>query len=272
MQPTHTIQKDFHKYFPVSTSLMAEAVRQSVRDFYGYAWTMEDICDNPALPREEKRQQLRLLRVTLQEHNTELLPDWALGYQILLDQGRLSPLHGEHLWQAAWQDTEQDRYLTMEEVLAHVRLAAVPIGRGVMEITGEKEVDRAAADALCIALMLIDILQNARADYLLRQRVYLPQHWLEEAGVSDKVLTKKETGPKLRLLFNDWLDEVESQLTRAAFLPGSLQQRRLRGEIKSILATTRELTRKLRRSDPMAGKIRLTGSERFFAGLGALFK
>lgn len=267
MQPTHTIQKDSHRYFPLSPRLLPEALRQPMRDFYGYAWTLEEISDSTALAREEKRQQLRLLRVTLQEHHTDLLPDWALGYQILIDQGRLSPLHGEHLWQAAWQVTEQDRYLTMEEVLTHARMAAAPIGRGIMEILGEKEVDRAGVDAFCVALWLLETLQNVRADYLLRHRVYLPQHALEEAGISDKVLTKKETGPKLRLVFNDWLEEAASQLKRTAYLTESVQNKLLRKELKILISQKNTLTRKLLKADPMAGKVRLSGWESFWAGL-----
>jgi phytoene/squalene synthetase len=233
---------------------------------------MEEICSHSALQREEKRQQLRVLRMTIQERNTELMPDWAIGYHIMLEQKRLSPLHGEHLWEAAWQDTEKDKYLTMEEVLNYARMAAAPVGRAVMEIAGEKEVDRAALDSFCMALLLIDHLQNARGDYLLRNRTYLPQHWLEEAGISDKVLTKKETGPRLRKVFNDWLEEVEKQLQRAHFLPVSLQNKKLKSELKFILATRRALVKKIAKTDPMTHKITLTPWEEFRVGLGALFR
>ena len=270
MQPTHTIQKNSHKYFPVRPEWLAEAVRQPLRDFYGYLWTIDEIVNHAAMQREEKRQQLRVLRLTIGERNTELMPDWALGYHIMLEQKRLSPIHGEHLWQAAWQDTEKDKYLTFEEVMEYARMAAAPIGRAVMEIVGEKEVDRAALDSFSIALLLMDHLQHVRAEYLLRGRTYLPQHWLEEAGISDKVLSKKETGPRLRKVFNDWLDETEKHLQRASFLPASVQNKKLKSELKFILATRKKLAQKLRKSDVMTYKIRLTPWEEFCAGLSAL--
>ncbi len=271
MQPARITQKDYHDSFPISARLLPEESRQKVIDFYGFAKGMEEICDNPALPREEKRQQLRVLKVTMQENTPDLLPDWAMGYHWLLVNGGISPGHGEQLWQASWQDTEKTHYLTMDEVLAYARLAAAPIGRGVLEIMKETGAERGAVDALCMGLQLLDHLQNVRSDYLLRQRVYLPRHWMEEAGISEKVLTKKETGPKLRQVFDLWLDEVDKLLHYARHLPGSLQNKRLRWEVQAILACALELAKKLRQADPMAGKVRLTGWEKLKATIRGWF-
>lgn len=258
-------------YFPFSPEWLKEELRQPVRDFLSFIHTMEEITANAQLPREEKRQQLRLLRVTLQEKNTELLPDWALGYHILLEQKRLSPLHGEHLWQAYWQETEKDHYLTMAEVLEFSRLMAAPIGRGYMEIAGEMEIDRVALDGLCVAMHLMYLLQQVRQDYLLRHVVYLPLHVLEEAGISEKVLSKKETGPKLRQVFNLWCDEIDLHLARTVTLPESIRQGKLRREIKHIMAVQMELARLIRKSDPMAGRIRLSSMEMFLTRLFSRF-
>ena len=260
----HTL---LHMLFPFSPEWLKEELRQPARDFLQYIRTMEEIVETPNLAREEKRAQLRLLRLTLQEKNTELMPDWAMGYHILIEQKRLSPLHGEQLWQAFWQETEKDRYLTFEEVMAFSRSFAAPIGRGFLEIAGEGEADRGAVDGLCIGLHLMQMLQNVRSDYLLHQRVYLPKHWLEESGISEKVLSKKETGPKLREVFSLWCDEIDTQFNRATALPASLKNRKLRSETKHILATQIELSRLLRKGDPMAGKLRLSGVEAFVAKL-----
>lgn len=265
MQPTRYHPKEYHESFPVASRLLPEAWRQKVLDFYSFARGIDDICDNPALPREEKRQQLRVIKLALQENTPELLPGWAVPYHRLLLDQVLAPLPGEQLWQACWQDTEKNRYLTFEEVLSYAKLSAAPVGRAVLEIAKEMEVERAASDALCIALQLLDHLQDARSDYLLRQRVYLPQHWLEEAGISEKVLMKKETGPKLRKVFDLWLDETDKLLAYARHLPRSLNNRRLRGEVRAILACAQALSRKLRREDPMSRKVQLTGWERFTA-------
>ncbi len=262
---------DPHLFFPFSPTLLAEELRQPASDFLAFIRRMEEISHHPNLPREEKRQQLRLLRLTLQEHNTELLPEWALGYHILLEQRRLSPQHGEQLWQAAWQSTEKDSYLTLEEVINYVRMAAAPIGRGFLEIARETDADRAATDGLSCALQLIQLLQNVRSDYLLHQRVYLPKHWLEEAGISDKVLSKKETGPRLRGIFNQWIDEIDSQLQKANALPATLKNRKLKAEVKRVLAMSHEFARLLRKSDPMMGRIRLSTAEIFLAKIFSRF-
>jgi phytoene/squalene synthetase len=262
--------KDFHDFFPIPLALLPESHRQAVQDFYGFIAHLEGICNDPTLPREEKRQQLRLLRLTLQEHNTELLPEWALGYLILCDQERLSPQHGENLWQSFWQSTEQSHFRTMAEILAWSRLASAPIGRGVLEILEENEADPAATDALCMALHLVHLLQQTRRLYMQEQQVILPTHLLEAAGISEKVLEKNEAGPKLRVVIALWLDEVDSLLQHAAPLAASIKNSRLRGQIKMIQCGTVALSKKIRKGDVMAGKIRLSGWEQLLASLRSL--
>lgn len=271
MQPARFTPRDYHESFPVASRMLPEGARQKILDFYSFARGMDEICDSPSLPREEKRHQLRSLKVMLQESAPEMLPDWALGYHWLLVNHALSPVHGEQLWQACWQDTEKSHYLSFEEVVAYARLSAAPVGRAVLDLMNETGAEQSASDALCIALQLLDHLQDVRADYLLRQRVYLPRHWLEEAGLSDKVLAKKETGPKLRLVFDRWLDETDKLLHYARHLPGSLRDRRLRWEVQAILACARALSHKLRHGDPMAGKVRLSGWEKLSATVNGWF-
>lgn len=269
MQPARLSPDAYDENFPVASRLLLPQWRGPILDFYSYIRGLDEISDAPDLKREKKRQQLRLIRIAVQKRNSEMLPKWALGYFGQLQRGRMSPQHGEQLWQAFWQDTEKSRYHNFQEVLDYCKLSAAPVGRAVLEIAGEKNPNLLASDALCIALQLLNHLQDVRGDYIQRRRCYLPQDWLLAAGLSDKVLRKAETGPKLRKVFNQWLDETDKLLKIAGKLPRSIRHRRLRWEVKIILALAQELSRKLRRSDPMRHKVRLTKTERFFAAIGA---
>ena len=256
--------------FPVASKLLPEQWRQPILDFYSYLRGLDDISDSPTLKREAKRDQLRLVRLGLQEDQPEILPKWALPYYQRLQSGNLSPEHGEALWQAFWQDTEKQRYSNFDEVLAYCRLSANPVGRAVLEISGEANPHYAAADALCTALQLINHLQDVRSDYLERGRIYLPQDWLAKAGLSEKVLGKAETGPKLRHIFTQWLEEIDRLLHQAKPLPKSTRHRGLRWELKIILAFARALSRKLRKADPMARSVKLSKSQQTLIAVGAI--
>lgn len=238
--------------------------------FYSFLRGMDDISDSPVLQREEKREQLRMIRLGFQENQPEMLPEWALPYYKQVQDKKLSHEHGDKLWQAFWQDTEKSHYRSFSEVVSYCKLSAVPVGRAVLEISGEPKPKLAAADALCIALQLINHLQDVRSDYLERKRVYLPQDWLEQQGLSEKVLHKAETGPKLRHVLNMWLDEIDKYLRQAGHLPNSIRHRGLRWELRIMLALARGLARKLRRADSMAEHVKLGKFHRAILGLGAI--
>jgi len=256
--------------FPVASKLLPPQWRRPILDFYAFIRGMDEIADDPALKREEKRDQLRVIRLALQEDQPEMLPKWALPYYERMQAGTWSKTYGDTLWEAFWQDTEKLRYRNFDEVLAYCQKSAVPVGRAVLEITKEPQPKLAAADALCTALQLLDHLQDVRGDYQRLGRIYLPQDWMAAEGLGEKVLEKAETGPKLHKLFAQWLDEVDKLLRQAGNLPRSIRHRGLRWELRIILALARGLSRKLRHSDPMARRVRLSNLHKSLLTLGAV--
>ena len=257
--------------FPVASKWLPARWREPILDFYAFARGLDNIADDPILPREEKRQLLRVIKLGLTERNPEMVPIWAHPYLQLLFEKRLSPKHGEALWQAFWQDTEKSRYRSFAEVLRYCRLSAAPVGRAVLDIAGEAKAERKAADALCIALQLLNHLQDVHEDFTERDRIYLPQQWLEQAGLAEEVLQKQHMGPKLRSVFTKWLDETDKLLTIAKRLPKSVKSWQLRYEIKIIIALACSLSRKLREHDPMERAVKLTKREKKRATRRGLF-
>lgn len=256
--------------FPVASALLPQAWRAPIFDFYRFVRELDDIADHPQLAREEKREKLRLIRLALREKRDDLLPEWALPYVQQIEAERFSAQHGDQLWQAFWQDTEKSRYRNFAELMAYCTLSANPVGRALLEIAEEPNPNLAAADALCSALQLLNHLQDVRSDYLQRQRIYLPQAWLAEAGLAEKVLEKAQTGAKLRSVFDSWLDEIDALLRQAGHLPRSLRHRGLRWEVRVMLALARGLSRKLRKADPMAKKVKLGKLHRSLLSIGGI--
>jgi farnesyl-diphosphate farnesyltransferase len=267
-QPAVYEPEAYDENFPVASRLLQKEWRAPILSFYSFIRGMDEISDSPTLAHEQKRQQLRLIKIALKKENPELLPEWAQSYYHYVTEGKFSGQYGELLWKAFWQDTEKHRYHHFSEVIDYCKYSAAPVGRAVLEIAGEKHPNLIASDALCIALQLLNHLQDLRSDYLTRERCYLPQSWLREVGIHESVLEKKRTGPKLRRVQDRWLDETDKLLKVATRLPRSIRNRRLRWEIKIILAWAQELSRKLRRRDPLRERVKLTKLERTLAAVG----
>lgn len=270
MQQNRINSKRAEENFPVASKLLPELWRRPILDFYSFVRGMDEIADSSVIQREEKREKLRRIRLAIQEEQPDMLPEWSQNYYQRIENQDFSPEHGDKLWKAFWMDTEKNRYRNFDEVLEYCQLSAVPVGRAVLEISKERKPKLGAADALCTALQLLNHLQDARADYLDLNRVYLPQDWFHKTGISEKVLEKAETGPKLRLVFNLWLNEVDKLLRQAGHLPRSIRHRGLRWELRIILAYARALSRKLRKSDPMARRVKLGNFHRAMLGIGAV--
>jgi hypothetical protein len=97
----------------------------------------------------------------------------------------------------------------------------------------------------------------------------VPLTWFEQAKVSPERLVETESDERQRAVYDRLLDQVDALLTRAEPLPRLIENRRLRLESSVVLTLARALARKLRRCDPLAGKVKLTVAGRAaFALLG----
>jgi hydroxysqualene synthase len=248
--------------FPVASWLLPKAWRKEVLAFYYYVRELDDIADHPHLSKEEK--QARLLE-SRQLGKQEVRKSGSQEkHSSLTDDRRLTTDdYASQLWQAFWQDTEKQRYETMEEVIAYCRLSAAPVGRAVLTIAGETKANLEASDAICIALQLINHLQDIKSDYLERDRIYLPQVWLKRAGVTEAALGATHSTPSLRQeVYEPWLDRVDDLLHQGEALLPTLQSWRLKAEIFLIHRWAKSLAKRLRYEDPLAKEIKLTRWER----------
>jgi hypothetical protein len=89
-------------------------------------------------------------------------------------------------------------------------------------------------------------------------------------GITVEVLRGPAETPELRAVFDRLLDRVDA-LNRAAIdLPRLTRSRRLRLETAVIVGLAHRLTRRLRRGDPVARRVRLTKGDAIASALAAL--
>jgi len=143
----------------------------------------------------------------------------------------------------------------------------MPVGRQVLDLHGESRATWPANDALCAALQVLNHLQDCVADYHALDRVYLPEQILAAHGAAIADLDRPVATPGLRATLDTLLDRTDRLIEIAASLPGSVADWRLRAETATIVALARRLSGRLRRGDPVAGRVKLMGGD-FAASLG----
>lgn len=241
----------------MASRLLPIHARAGILHFYAFARNADDIADNPALTAEEKLARLERLRLGLGSGNRHMVPDWAHAYMDDIDADRTSQKHGLDLLSAFQQDVRQNRYATFDELLDYCARSAVPVGRSVLEFCREDKADLTAADALCSALQLLNHLRDVGEDYRQLDRIYLPQTWLKAEGADEDALGEDASSPALKQVYRIYLSECAVLLARAAPLPQSIRDMRLRLELAVTLELASAIHHRLKVSDPLAKTVRI---------------
>ncbi|TNC48494.1 squalene synthase HpnC [Rubellimicrobium rubrum] len=249
--------------FPVGSMLIRHDLRGIVHLFYRFARAADDIADDVHLSKEDK-----LLRLAWHESGLDGDPDGSPDGRALAALDRPEPAsHARQLLAAFRWDAGGGTCDTWSDLLAYCDDSANPVGRFLLDLHGESRAAWTMSDRLCTALQVLNHLQDLKADHLHLSRRYLPLVWMGEEGARPEDLTAPAMSPALRRVVDRTLDRCDALLDGAEGLPASLASRRLAGEAASILWLARRLSARLRRADPIAGRVAPSGSEFARAGL-----
>jgi farnesyl-diphosphate farnesyltransferase len=242
--------------FPVGSLLIRPALRRHVHAFYAFARNADDIADSAVLLPAEKIARLDVMEAVLLGEQASGSPS-ATGLRSSLAETGISEKHSCDLLRAFRQDATKNRYATWNELLDYCRYSAMPVGRHVLDLHDEDSCTHEPSDALCASLQVLNHLQDCQADLRALDRCYLPEDLLEQHGASVGDLTAGAASAGLQGCFAVMLDEVEKLNRAAEALPLLVRSRRLRLETAVILGLAQRLTRRLRRGDPVAGRVKL---------------
>ena len=248
-----------YENFPVGSWLLSRRVRLHVLCFYRFARAADDIADNEALSVEEKIARLDRFGDALsgrEMHDSACETAHKMRESLVVTG--VSPQHCADLLTAFKLDATKLRYRNWDDLIGYCTLSAVPVGRYLLDLHGGSRDDYVASDALCLALQVINHLQDCRDDYLKLNRVYLPQDWMDVESVSLDSLGQTHTNPQLRAVFDRVIVETRALLTIATTLPAGLVSRRLAMESGATLTVAWRLVRLLEQKDPLMRRIGLT--------------
>ena len=246
--------------FPVGSHLIRPALRPHVHAFYRFARNADDVADNGDLAPEDKLARLDRMGAVLTGRAEAGAPS-ALALRASLDATGVTPQHSLDLLDAFRQDAVKLRYADWDELMAYCRLSAMPVGRHMLDLHGEARDTHAPSDALCAALQVLNHLQDCAGDLATLDRCYLPQDAIAAAGVTIEDLRAPAASPGLRRVLDGLLDRVDRLNEAASDLPRRVRDRRLRVETAVIAGLARRLTRRLRRQDPLAGRVKLSKAD-----------
>ena len=249
--------------FPVGSRLIRAELRPHVHAYYGFARAIDDIADNAVLPPPVKIARLDAMeaavlgRLSPSSGGTSGELAHAQRLRASLAVTGIDASTATDLIVAFRRDALQPRTESWDELAWYCRYSANPVGRYLLALHGEGPESLAASDALCTALQLLNHLQDCKADLAELDRCYIPRPWLEREGLDAGILREDRCRPALRRVLDRLLDEVDRLNRQAAALPGLVADRRMRLEAAVIVGLSHRLAARLRREDPLAGRVKL---------------
>jgi squalene synthase HpnC len=255
--------------FPVGSALIRRSLRPHVHAYYAFARNADDIADAPSLAPEDKIARLDTMQAVLLGECDNGAPS-AARLRASLAQTGVTPRHATDLLIAFRQDATKQRYASWEELFDYCRTSAMPVGRYLLDLHGESEATHPGSDALCASLQVLNHLQDCAGDLTAMDRCYLPQDLLTQQGAGLADLRAGAATPALRHVLDTLLDRCDGLNATAASLAPACHSRGMRLESAVIVGLARRLAARLRRQDPLAGRVKLGRGDIAFALLGAL--
>jgi hydroxysqualene synthase len=243
--------------FPVGSWLIRAELRPHVHAFYRFAREADDIADNPALTADEKLRRLDRMGEVVESGLGDDAPSARAMRDSLIETG-VTAQHCHDILRAFRMDATKLRYRDWEDLMGYCRYSASPVGRQVLDLHGESRDTWPSNDALCSALQVLNHLQDCVADHKDLDRVYLPTELLERFGSRIEDLDLPAATLGLRATLDHLLDRTADLVREAAGLPPRVVASGLRRETAVIVSLAERLTARLRRGDPVAGRVKLT--------------
>lgn len=252
--------------FPTASLILAKPLRAKVMAFYRFVRTADDIGDSPDLAPEEKLARLGAMAAALADPATTM-PEAAA-----MHRHQVGTEEAAKMLLAFRQDALQNRYPDWAALEGYCAHSADPVGRMLLRLHGDgaNREANAAADGLCTALQVLNHLQDLVPDRKALDRIYLPVPWMDCAGGEAAFFDPANT-ERRRAVLDAALDRVAEQLDRASALGRTLKSERLAIQSRMTISLARRLLARLRRHDPVLGRVKLSKLD-FVQALAGAFR
>jgi len=244
--------------FPVGSWLLSQKIRFKILIFYKFARAADDIADSANLSSNEKIKRLNLFKKAIESNKSNKIKiSRVVDLRKICIKNKIKINHALNLLKAFKQDAIKKRYKNWSELIRYCKYSAVPVGRFVIDLHKEKQKAYKYSDPLCIALQILNHLQDCKEDYENLDRVYLPMQFLKKYNVKLSQLKKNVTEKNLRLVFNEILKNTEKLIIEAGKNKKNMKHKHLSLETSFILEIAKKLLQLLKNNDPLKKKVML---------------
>ncbi|MBS0642047.1 MAG: squalene/phytoene synthase family protein [Acetobacteraceae bacterium] len=257
--------------FPVGSWLIERRFRKPMHCFYAFARNADDIADSPVLSPEDKIRRLDIMEEVLLGHR-DVGSRSALALRHSLAETRVRAIHAQELLVAFRRDATQLRYESIDDLYDYCRYSAVPVGRYVLDLHGERHECYSPSDALCMSLQILNHIQDSAKDLKALNRCYLPLALMRHFNCSVEDLLRPAESRGIRRVFDTLLDRINRLNLAASELPEIAVNMRLRLECAVILGLALRLTARLSQHDPIAKRVKLTRTDALMSVMLSVFK
>lgn len=260
--------------FPVGMMLFNKEKRQIVNNYYQFARYADDIADNPDIKPQKKVEKLYELEdifLRNKPYKGQKLK-FAVNLRTEFDRFGLATSAATDLLIAFRKDSMGFDYQTWGQLVDYCKYSAAPVGRFMLAIHDENPSTYLPATALCIALQIVNHVQDIKYDDDVLKRLYLPAEMMKKYNVSKEDLQKDKSTLGLKKLIEKIMDLTRGLLKDGGVLPEIIRSRSLRAEVCIILSLTNIMIKKILKGDVLARQIKLSKWDWFRATLAGIFK
>lgn len=253
--------------FSLMPELFSPGIRAEVQRFGRFVRLADGIADDIALTQDQKTERLLALEKMLGGGPDA---DWSdearrvsRDMRESLENSKRTAEHALHVTQAFRRDVSGVRIQTWNDLLVYCSFAAAPIGRYMLDLTGEDPaVCGRSTDALCAALRILKRLRDCKEPSVQYKRLCIPEQFMRDAFITTLHLQAPSAKGQTRAVIDRVLDGVDHLLVEAAPLPGLIKSRGLSLHTAIVLCRARTLAEHFRERDPLNERVELSGWER----------
>ncbi len=249
MQPSYLNSVNHYENFPVASFLLPRKIRTTVKPFYTFARTADDIADCNDLNTETKIHLLNMFRneITMSKNCNEAqnaietnIKEISKRLVAVLDEYDIDPYSVCDLLKAFEADSTFGPFSTWSALLNYCSYSANPVGRFLLAILGLntkiQDEDKAEftelSDKICTGLQLINFAQDIKEDAE-NNRCYVPKcEWPESLEENNMISVLRLTGEKKNKLVMKLVAKGEQNLLTGSLLPNKIRKSNLRHAIR----------------------------------------
>ncbi len=247
--------------FPVGMMMFNRNIRKIVSDYYRFARYADDIADNPHLKPQNKVDKLYELEEIFTGQKS--YKGQKLKFvQTLKDEfakHNLSPDLATDLLIAFRKDSLGFDYQTWGQLVDYCKYSAAPVGKFMLAVHQENPSTYLPATSLCVALQIVNHVQDLKYDVSLLKRLYLPAEIMKKYHLRTEDLVQDKSSISVQKAVKHIMEKTLGLVKEGCILPELIKSLSLRIEVCIILSLTNIMIKKILKGDILAREIKLSG-------------